>query len=77
MSALFRNPYIQCYHFKPYLSNFSIVYFFRGIYQTLPIYGALVSVDRQFYEGTHHIEYRTVDDGGNVDSCKFKVIVSG
>ena len=50
---------------------------FRGIYQTLPIYGELVSVDRQFYEGTHYIEYKAVDDGGNVDSCSFRVTVTG
>lgn len=51
--------------------------FFRGIYQILPIYGELVSVDRQFYEGTHTVTYRAVDNGGNVDSCSFTVVVHG
>ncbi len=52
---------------------------FRGIYQTKPIYmyGGHVSVDRQFYEGNHYIEYRAVDDGGQVDDCSFRVTVTG
>ena len=51
--------------------------FFRGIYQIVPIYGATVTVNRAFYEGTHFIEYKAVDDGGNFDSCSFTVTVNG
>ena len=49
----------------------------RGIYQTVPIYGASSTVRRRFREGIHYIEYKAVDETGNFDSCSFSVSVSG
>jgi len=50
---------------------------FRGIYQTVPIYGAAADVNRGFQEGQHYIEYKAVDEVGNFDQCSFTVIVRG
>lgn len=49
----------------------------RGIYQTVPVYGASPSTKRSFQEGRHFIEYKAVDEGGNFDSCSFYVNVDG
>ena len=49
----------------------------RGIYQTVPIYGASTTVQRAFHEGTHYVEYKAVDESGNFDSCSFSVTVNG
>ena len=50
---------------------------YRGIYQTVPVYGASSSVERSFQEGRHYIEYKAVDEAGNFDSCSFSVQVDG
>ena len=50
---------------------------YRGIYQTVPIYGASASVNRDFEEGKHYIEYKAVDESGNFDSCSFTVSIIG
>lgn len=43
----------------------------------MPIYGASASVNREFGEGSHYIEYKAVDESGNFDSCSFAVTVTG
>ena len=49
----------------------------RGVYQTVPVYGASASVRRRFEEGTHYVEYKAVDESGNFHSCSFHVTVKG
>ncbi|ELU13455.1 hypothetical protein CAPTEDRAFT_213669 [Capitella teleta] len=57
-------------HFNIYSTNP-----IKGIYQTVPHYGASVNVRRQFDEGRHYVEYKAVDETGNFHSCSFNVIV--
>ena len=49
----------------------------RGIYQTIPVYGASETINRPFNEGTQYIEYRVVDEAGNFARCSFYVTVRG
>jgi len=49
----------------------------RGIYQTVPVYGASVNVNRTFSEGAQFVEYKVVDEAGNFARCAFYVTVRG
>ena len=49
----------------------------RGLYQTVPEYGAPANIRRSFSEGQHYIEYRVVDSTGRTDICSFIVVVRG
>lgn len=41
------------------------------------MYGASVSINRTFSEGTHFVEYRAIDEAGNFARCSFHVTVTG
>ena len=49
----------------------------RGIYQTIPVYGAPENINRTFNEGTQLVEYKVVDEAGNFARCSFHVTVRG
>ena len=49
----------------------------RGIYQTIPVYGASVNINRTFSEGAQFVEYKVVDVAGNFARCSFYVTVRG
>ena len=49
----------------------------RGVYQTIPVYGASVSINRTFSEGAQFVEYKVVDVAGNFARCSFYVTVRG
>ena len=53
------------------------LFHYSGIYQTIPNYGESVTVSKMYREGTTYIEYKAVDDGGNVESCSFSVTIKG
>ena len=59
------------------LCSIILFIFFRGIFQTIPSYGADATYSKTFQEGVHTIEYKAVDESGNFDSCQFLVIVKG
>ena len=49
----------------------------RGVYQTIPVYGASVNINRTFSEGAQFVEYKVVDVAGNFARCSFYVTVRG
>jgi len=49
----------------------------RGIYQTIPVYGASENINRRFSEGTQMVEYKVVDEAGNFARCSFHVTITG
>lgn len=54
-----------------------VLFVYRGLYQTVPQYGASGTIQRRFTEGNHYVEYKAVDDAGNFARCSFHVNVIG